>query len=70
MLGRVTDADCLEFICEYIAKNGYAPSVREIAEGVGLVSLSAASSHLRNLEKRGQIKREKGLSRAMKVMSA
>lgn len=69
MLGRVSDDTCLEFIRNFIARNGYAPSVREIADGVGLVSLSAASNHLRNLEKKGRIARVPGLSRAIKVLA-
>lgn len=63
------ETDCLEFMRAYIALHGYAPSVREIARGVGLVSLSAVSAHLRKLEKHGLIRREKGLSRAIQVLA-
>ena len=36
----------LEFIRERIASQGYPPTVREIAEAVGLASTSAVHHHL------------------------
>ena len=41
----------LAFIREAVAERGYPPSVREIAEAVGLASTSAVHHHLTKLEK-------------------
>jgi len=43
----------LAFIREAVAERGYPPSVREIAEAVGLASTSAVHHHLTKLEKDG-----------------
>lgn len=47
-----------QFIIESIRENGYAPSVREIGDAVGLKSPSTVHFHLKNLAERGYI--EKG----------
>lgn len=46
----------LNFIVEYMSKNQYAPSVRDICEGVGLKSTSTVYGHLVNLEIEGKIR--------------
>lgn len=55
-------SDMTERVYEYlqtaIAQQGYAPSVREICEAVGLKSPSTAHFHLKRLQERGLI--EKG----------
>jgi repressor LexA len=53
------------FIGEFLAKHGYAPSVREIGRAVGLKSSSAAYYHLRALEAAGEVRRERFISRAI-----
>lgn len=47
----------LSFVRDYIAENGYGPSIREIARGVGLSSTSSVQRHLENLEAAGKIQR-------------
>ncbi len=47
----------LQYIKEYTAENGYAPSVREIGEAVGLKSTSTVHGHLTRLEKKGLLHR-------------
>ncbi len=47
-----------QFILESIRENGYAPSVREIGDAVGLKSPSTVHFHLKNLAELGYI--EKG----------
>ncbi len=47
-----------QFIVESIRENGYAPSVREIGDAVGLKSPSTVHFHLKNLAELGYI--EKG----------
>ena len=46
-------ADILQFIGDYLAANGCAPSDRDIATGVGLKSGSSAHYHLRKLRAAG-----------------
>lgn len=36
----------LEFIKDYHAQHGYAPTIREIGNGVGLLSTSTVHSHV------------------------
>ena len=46
-----------QFLREYIAEYGYAPSVRDICVGTGLTSTSSVYLHLRNLAKAGLIRK-------------
>jgi len=57
----------LDFINQFIQENGYAPSVREIGQGVGLQSTSAVSYHLQKLQAQGLLQGsgEKGSKRAV-----
>lgn len=58
-------SDILQFICQYKADRGYAPSVREIGEAVGLKSTSSIHRQLDVLETRGLLRRNPGVSRAI-----
>ena len=55
----------LDYIRETIDERGYPPSVREIAEAVGLASTSAVHHHLTKLEKDGRLQKEATRSRAL-----
>ncbi len=56
------------FIVEFMKKNGYAPSVREICTGTDLSSTSSVYMHLLMLEDEGKIQMKKKSTRAIKVM--
>lgn len=43
------------FIKEFIEKNGYSPTVREICVGVNLKSPSSVMMYLKNMRKAGSI---------------
>ena len=58
----------LEYIKSEIQTKGYPPSVREIANAVGLKSTSTVHGHLQRLEKRGLIHRDAMKPRAMEVV--
>ena len=47
----------LGFIRSFWLARGYAPSVREIRDGVPLSSTSVVDYHLRRLERRGLVRR-------------
>ena len=57
----------LDYIKAEIQAKGYPPSVREIANAVGLKSTSTVHGHLRRLEKRGLLHRDAMKPRAMEV---
>lgn len=57
----------LDFIRERIAEQGYPPTVREIAEAVGLASTSAVHHHLLKLEREGKLQKDATRSRALTI---
>ncbi len=57
----------LETIAVTIAERGYPPSVREIADAVGLASTSAVHHHLTALEREGLLERGAHSSRALRL---
>ncbi len=58
----------LDYIKSEIQTKGYPPSVREIANAVGLKSTSTVHGHLQRLEKRGLLHRDAMKPRAMEVV--
>ncbi len=57
----------LECIAQAVADHGYPPSVREIADSVGLASTSAVHHHLIALERGGLLERGTHSSRALRL---
>ena len=57
----------LECIARAVAERGYPPSVREIADTVGLASTSAVHHHLIALEREGMLERAVHSSRALRL---
>lgn len=55
----------LDFITNFIEEKGYAPSVRDVAEGCGISSSSVAQYHLNVLERQGHIRRDREVSRSI-----
>ena len=62
-------ATILEFIKQEVKDKGYPPSVREIAEAVGLLSSSTVHGHLDRLEKKGFIRRDPTKPRAIEILN-
>ncbi|NLB50994.1 MAG: transcriptional repressor LexA [Clostridiaceae bacterium] len=56
-----------EFICDYIREYSFAPSVRDIGQGVGLRSTSTVYSHLKRLAADGRIEMDPGKRRSIRV---
>ena len=54
-----------DYIEESIALHGYAPSVREIGEALGLKSPSTVHFHIKHLQEMGLIEKSAGKGRAI-----
>lgn len=70
---KVTQGDTRMLVRKYIdaywVRNKYAPSIREIKDGVGLSSTSVANFHVRKLQKYGYLAPlEPGISRQIMPM--
>jgi len=63
-------AKILDYIRKFIATRNYSPSVRDIQEGLSISSTSVVDYNLKGLEERGLIQRDKGISRAIKLIEA
>lgn len=57
-----------DFICNEVELKGYPPSVREIAEAVGLASSSTVHGHLARIESKGYIRRNPTKPRAIEIL--
>ncbi len=60
----------MAFISKQIKEKGYPPSVREIAEAVGLSSPSTVHAYLKKLESKGLLVKDDQKTRALKVVHA
>jgi repressor LexA len=55
----------LDFIKQHIQVEGFAPTLKQIAEAMGVSSLATVHEHLTTLEAKGLIRRRKGRTRAI-----
>ena len=60
--------EILTYIERFLAQRGYSPSLADIADHLSIRSVSTVHKHLRNLEARGFIHRERG-SRSIEVVT-
>ena len=58
-----------DFITQYIQKNGFSPTLREIADALGVSSLATVHEHLEVMAKKGVIRRYKGAVRGIELMN-
>lgn len=56
------------FLARYIRQHQYAPTIREIREGLGISSPSVVFCRLQRLQLRGLVAREPGRSRALRIV--
>lgn len=59
--------EILDFVSEFIASNGYSPSMEEIAEHFEFASLNAVFKHLAALERRGHLHRDANRARSIQL---
>ncbi len=57
----------LDFIINFTLERGYAPSVRDLADGCDSSSSSIIQYHLNDLERGGYIHRDRGISRSIRL---
>ncbi len=55
----------LQFILDFHKDNGYSPSIREIAKGMGVSSPSTVKAMLDRLESQGVLNKSSGLARSI-----
>jgi repressor LexA len=58
----------MDYISQYIQKNGFAPTLREIADAINVSSLATVHEHLKALEKKNMIKKHKGATRGIDLV--
>ena len=58
----------LSFIAEHLHRNGFAPSMREIGDAIGMTSSSSVSYQLDRLEKLGYLRRNTNRARTIELL--
>lgn len=58
----------LDFITQYIQKNGYSPTLQQIADALGVSSLATVHEHLNSMDKKGVIKKFEGAVRGIEII--
>ena len=59
----------LDFLAQFIQANGSAPTLKQIAESLGVSSLATVHEHLTTLEQKGLIKRRAGKNRSIELIA-
>lgn len=58
----------VDFISQYIQKNGFSPTLKEIAEALGVSSLATIHEHLQALQRKKIIKKHEGTVRGIELV--
>jgi repressor LexA len=58
----------VDFIAQYIQKNGYSPTLQEIATSIGVSSLATVHEHLQALQRKKVIKKFEGAVRGIELL--
>src|SRR3990167_871343 len=62
------ERDLLEFISQYMQKKGFAPTLAEICDGLGLRSPATVHEHIQNLIDKGVLKKTEGVRRGLEIV--
>ena len=57
----------LDFLTQFIRRYGFAPTLQEMADGVGVKAIATVHEHLRNLEAKGYVKMTTGTKRGLEL---
>lgn len=66
--GEMRRKGILKFIRSYNTRKGWSPTIKEIADAVGLVSPNATRNHLHKLAEQGFINMEPRQARAISLV--
>lgn len=58
----------VDFISQYVQKNGTSPTLQEIAQALNVSSLATVHEHLASLSKKGVIRRYRGSVRGIEIV--
>ena len=58
----------LDFISQYVQKNGYSPTLQQIADALGVSSLATVHEHLNAMAKKKVIKKFEGAVRGIEII--
>lgn len=58
----------LDFVGQYIQKNGYSPTLQQIADALGVSSLATVHEHLNAMVKKKVIKKYEGAVRGIEII--
>ncbi len=58
----------LDFISQFVQKNGYSPTLQQIADALGVSSLATVHEHLNAMVKKGVIKKFEGAVRGIEIV--
>lgn len=58
----------VDFIAQYIQKNGFSPTLQEIATAIGVSSLATVHEHLQALERKKVIRKFEGTVRGIELV--
>ena len=62
-------SEVIAFIRKHLAELGYPPTIRELADGLGIKSTNGVSEHLRSLEKKGYVARDAFHARGIRLLA-
>ncbi len=65
MNNKSKEQKILDFINDFIANNGYPPSIREICSALNIKSTSTVHGYISSLEEKGKLKRSRFKKRAI-----
>lgn len=58
----------LDYLAQYIQKNGFSPTLKEIAQAIGVSSLATVHEHLATMTQKGVIKKNLGGVRGIEIV--
>lgn len=58
----------LEFISQYVSRYGFAPTLKEICEALGLSSVATVHEHIDHLRQKGFVKKLDGAVRGLEIV--
>src|SRR3989344_4364586 len=62
------ERDLLEFVSQFMQKRGFAPTLAEICDGLGLRSPATAHEHIEYLIEKGVLKKAEGVRRGLEIV--